>query len=220
MKTKILILIIISITIISCNSLEKDKSIINKSNKKYLLYLNKTDSDTLKPVINDTIKYNKFIIPYKDKIHKIYSNIYKGIIEEQIITNRTYYFGTDTVSVAFTNYCTDWCELDSLNSVFIFPNGSLGLIAVNTYSPGTVGACGGSYFNNIEIYSFNNSKLKLITRIFFDGCLGELIIDDKNYGKEQYIDKVYWSKNGKRLIFDTGEDLLYQFNINTKTWEN
>ena len=232
---QILILLII-LSSVSCNS-SKTESAQNNNNSfsihtkgeidtlyiayNKLLYLNKTDADTLNPLINDTIRYNQFVIPYKDELNKIYRNLDKGISEEQIITNRTYYFTDDTVSVSFTNYCTHWVGLDSLIPVFMFPDGNLGLIAINMYSPGTTGACGGSYYANIQVFEYSKPhKLKLLTSVDFDGCMGELIINDKNYGKEQYIDKIYWSKNGKRLIFDTAEDLLYQFNIDTKTWGN
>lgn len=236
MKTKILLLFIILIALLACNS-SKPESINNDDSfsvhikgkidtlyktKTYnkLLYLNKTDADTLNPIVNDTIiLLDEFEIPYTDFIKKTYRDETKGISEEQIITNRKYFFENDTVSVSFTNYCTDWVGLDSLITVFIFPDGNLGLIAIDMYSPGTIGACGGSYYAKFEIFEYNKQyKLKLLTSVDFDGCMGELIIDNKNYGKEQHIEKVYWIKNCKTLIFDTTEDLLYQFNIDTKTW--
>ena len=57
MKTKTLLLIIISIALIACNSSKKDNSIINKGDNKYLLYLNKTDADNLNSVINHNLDY-------------------------------------------------------------------------------------------------------------------------------------------------------------------
>ncbi len=196
MKITHLLLLAVIIIVSACQQ-EHARVVVSHQ----LLYLDRTDASEL--FVVDTVAYNDYTIAYTDKIHKINSDIDAGVYQEQIITDRTYYLGQDSINVSFTNYCTNWNGLDSLETLFLFPNGTFGLISIDTYSPGTNGACGGSNYVQMSVFEYNKAgKLKKLTSIEFDGCLGELILDKKTLGGELFIDKVYWSQDKQSLIFE------------------
>ena len=182
------------------------------------LYLSKTNADTLQSVVYNTLIIGSYKISFRDTIYTIHPNKSGDIIDEQIITSRQYYLGTDTISVEFTNLCSETKGIDSLNSVFILPNGSLGIIAVNTYCLGTNSMCGGACEYQIEMYSYNKKNGLIKTSdIYFEDCTGDLIIENQSQGTRNFINKVYWS--GNCIIFKDNNQGQYAFDLIKQDWK-
>lgn len=176
------------------------------------------NNDSESTIEQNVLLCNDFEIPFIDSVNQIRKNRELGISFDQLITSRKYIFGQDTISITFTDYGRDYYGFDSLNSAFLYEDNSLGLIAINSFSPGSRGACGGADYIGIDIYKYNEiDGLRWVSGINFDSCLGQLIIQDEDFGKEYYIDKVYWEES--YLVFISSDSILAKFSSKTEQWE-
>lgn len=94
--------------------------------------------------------------------------------------------------------CGDW-KLDNLEQIFVFADGTVGLITYSIDGCYCRGTCGGCENLDIRIKKYKNGEFQEILRIEDDSCcsLG-FQIGDNEY-EEMSVKEVVWSKVGKEL---------------------
>lgn len=183
-------------------------------NEGICLYEQKKYADTIPVVTNNTIRYHKYTIRYTDSVYAVNANYENDRLEPQIITQRKYYFNQSMITTRFTNLC-HYSVNNDLSSLFLFSDGDLGLLVIETNTPGTTGACGGACSVIISIYDYGkNDYPKLVSKISYEDCSDRVYIDDIYMG--EYGD-LYWQDN--KLVLETKDGQVFLFDLTLRIWD-